>query len=319
MESDWEAAAGPAIVRRRRLIGCNDLSRSDHELNERRTNRTTGSSPGVAFEDAKLQAYTVLADANMGQSPEDWAQVKTTETTLDILEFLQQNDGADLTTLASDLDLAKSTVHRHLGTLQDRGYVVTENRRYHVSVRFAKLGEHARTRKEEYILAEKMVEELAEETGERVQYIIEEHGYAVYMYIGHGEHAVRTDPGPGSRIPIHTAASGKAILSSLPDQRIEEIIDHHGLPKSTEQTITDEDRLHEELEAIRERGFAYNNEEAIEGLLAIGVPVRGAKERVTGALSISGPSHRIQAKAENELAELLLGAANELELNITYS
>jgi len=273
----------------------------------------------VAFEDAKLQVSSVLLVTKMGQSSEDWGQVKTTETALDILEFLQQNNGADLTTLATHLDLAKSTIHRHLGTLQDRGYVVMEGNQYYVSVRFAKLGEHARTRKEEYILAEKKVEELAAETGERVQYMVEEHGYAVYMYIGHGEHAVRTDPGPGSRIPIHTAASGKAILASLPEERIDEILDRHGLPKSTEHTITDEDRLRKELEAIRERGFAYNNEESLEGLLAIGVPVRGAKERVTGALSISGPSHRIRGKVEDELAELLLGAANELELNITYS
>lgn len=255
----------------------------------------------------------------MGKSSEEWSRVKTTETALDILEFLQQNDGANLTTLATDLDLAKSTIHRHLGTLQDRGYAVMEDDQYHVSVQFAKLAEHARTRKDEYKLAERKVEELAGETGERVQYMIEEHGYAVYMYIAHGENAVRTDPAPGSRIPIHTAASGKAILASLPAQRIEEILDRHGLPRSTKHTITDEDELRDELETIRESGFAYNNEESLEGLLAIGVPVRGAKERVTGALSISGPSQRIRARTEDELVELLLGAANELELNINYS
>lgn len=255
----------------------------------------------------------------MSRTSSEWGRVKTTETTLDIIELLEEVDEANLTTIATELGLAKGTVHRHLGTLQSRGYVVRENGQFHVGLRFSKLGEHARSRKEEYLLASSMVEELAEETGERVQFMIEEHDYAVYACVEHGEHAVKTDPGIGSRIPLHTAASGKAIMAHLPDTRVQRIIEQRGLPKMTEHTITDADEFHEELADIREQGFAYNSQEAIEGLLAIGAPVRKANGHVIGAVSISGPTHRMKGKVESELAELLLGATNELELNINYS
>lgn len=248
----------------------------------------------------------------------DWNRVKTVETSLDIIELLRKHNGGDLTGLAAELELAKSTVYRHLRTLQDRGYVIREDGQFQVGLRSLMLGEYARRRNDSYLLAEKKVKELATETGERAQFMVEEHGYAVYAYIERGEQAVRTDPGPGSRTPIHAAASGKAILAHLPEHRIDEIIDRQGLPAMTEKTITDPDELYEELREIRETGIAYNEQEAIEGLLAIGVPIRSPDGGVIGALSISGPTHRIKGESSDEHVKLLLGASNELELNISY-
>jgi DNA-binding IclR family transcriptional regulator len=255
----------------------------------------------------------------MANSSGEWSQVKTTGTAFDIIELLTELGIADLTTLADELNLAKSTVHRHIGTLQRRGYVVREDGEYQVGLRFAKLGNHAQERNEAYVLAKSKVSELAEETGERAQFIVEEDDYAVYAYVDHGKYAVRTAPGPGSRIPIHTAASGKAILAHLPRERVEEIIERRGLSEITEYTITDPEELWAELEETRDRGYAYNKQENIEGLLAIGAPVTRPGGEVLGALSISGPTHRMKGKVDNELAELLLGATNELELNINYA
>jgi DNA-binding IclR family transcriptional regulator len=255
----------------------------------------------------------------MRASNSDWSRVKTTETAFNIIEFLQENDGADLITLTSELDLVKSTIHRHIGTLQDRGYVIQDDGEYHVGLKFANLGGHARRRKEEYELARDKVQEMADETEERVQFMIEEQGAAAYVHIEHGKNAVKTDPGPGRRTPIHAAASGKAILAYMPDERVEQILARQGLAKLTENTITDRDELDEQLQAIRQRGIAYNDEEAIDGLFAIGVPVNRPNDRPIGALSISGPVPRMKGKAEEELREKLLGTANELELNISYS
>lgn len=261
----------------------------------------------------------MIANTKMPKSADDWSRVKTAERAFDIVEFLAERNGGDLATIADELDLAKSTVHRHLGTLSERGYIVKEDREFQLSLRFAKLGERALKRKDAYVLAKSKVDELAAETGERVQFVVEEHGYAVYAYVARGDHAVRTDPGAGSRIPIHTAAAGKAILAHLPEEDVERIVDRHGLPAETGNTITSLDELWDELETIRERGFAYNNQEAIEGLLAIGAPVVEPNGDVIGALSISGPTHRMNAKIDDELAELLLGTTNELELNIGYA
>ncbi|MUV85342.1 helix-turn-helix domain-containing protein [Natronomonas sp. CBA1123] len=245
--------------------------------------------------------------------------VGSVETLFDILEYVHQKDGVTLSEATSDLDYAKSTIHRHLSTLDQRGYVVNEEG-YHVGLRFLELGEDARNRKQAYQLAKEKVEELAEETDERAQFLVEEHGEAVYLHRAVGDHAVRTDPGIGKRIPLHATASGKSILAAMPPEKVSRIIEQTPFEKITDETITDQDTLYDELEQIRERGYAFNREENLDGLRAIGVPVKGPKGSVIGGLSVSGPSHRFTGERfKEELPSLLLGTANELELNIAHA
>ncbi|AEN07584.1 transcriptional regulator, IclR family (plasmid) [halophilic archaeon DL31] len=253
------------------------------------------------------------------QAPSD-DMVKAAETLFDIVESLEREDGKTVTAIADDLGYAKSTVHRHLTTLTERGYVVKEANQYHVGLRFLALGERARNRDDAYQLAREKVEELATDTKERAQFIVEEHGDAVYIHRALGDHAVRTDPGIGKRIPLHATSAGKAILANLPEDRLFDIIEQTEFSAMTDSTITSVDRLLEELEDIQERGYSFNRQENIEGLHAIGVPITNGQGEILGALSVSGPSHRLKGDwFEEELPDLLLGAANELELNIAYS
>jgi DNA-binding IclR family transcriptional regulator len=256
----------------------------------------------------------------MSTPPKARDTVKTTETAFGILEYLLEADGARITELADDLGLAKSTAHRHLQTLYKREYVVREGDAYYVSLRFLEYGEQARNRKPEYSLVKKNVREIAEQTEERVQFIVEEHGRGVYVYRGAGEHAVQTDPGIGKRIPLHSTAAGKAIMAHLPEDRVHEIIDQHGLTNVTDKTISDPSVLFEDLTTIRDRGYAINDQENVKGLRAIGVPIRERDGGVIGAISVSGPTNRIKGdRFSEEIPDLLLGSANELELNIAYS
>lgn len=246
--------------------------------------------------------------------------VGSVETMFAIVERLQELDGAGVSELASDLGFAKSTVHRHLATLEGMEYVVKKGDVYYVGLRFLDLGEYTRNRKLAYKMAGEKVSELAVETEERAQFIVEEHGKAVFIHRDTGDRAVLTDPGIGKRIPLHATAAGKAILAHLSDDELSRIIERRGLPKVTEYTITDEEALHEELENCRARGYSYNKQENLIGLHAVGVPVKDASGGVLGSLSISGPSHRLKGEwFERELPNLLLGSANELELNINYS
>ncbi|WP_323173356.1 IclR family transcriptional regulator [Natrialba sp. PRR66] len=250
----------------------------------------------------------------------DSGRVKTTETAFQMIELLMEENGMGLSELARELDLAKSTVHRHLSTLTDLEYVTREDDVYRTGLRFLEIGEQTRTRSDAYQLAEEKVADLAAETEERSQFIVEEYGEGVYIFRETGERAVHTDSEIGKRIPIHATAAGKAILASLSDERINEIIDQRGLPALTEQTMTDEETLWAELAEIRDRGYSINDQENTSGLRAIGVPVQYENGEPLGALSVSGPTHRFQGTLFDEtLPNLLLGTANELELNIKYS
>ncbi|MFB6133651.1 MAG: IclR family transcriptional regulator [Halanaeroarchaeum sp.] len=239
---------------------------------------------------------------------------------MSILETLRDHDGMRLTDLADELDMAKSTIHRYLQTLLETEYLVQEGGEYHVGLRFLDLGEHARNRVEGYQLAKQKVGDLADETDERAQFIVEEHGKAVYLHRESGTHGVQTDPGIGKRIDLHCTAAGKAILSEWSDDDIRALVDTHGLPRRTENTITDLPTLMDQIESIRERGYAVNTQENIEGLRAIGVAVSSPQTGVIGAFSVSGPLNRMKGDwFDQELPDLLLGIANEIELNLRYS
>jgi DNA-binding IclR family transcriptional regulator len=251
---------------------------------------------------------------------DDGETVRAAETMFDIVEHLHEQDGLTVTEIADDLGYAKSTVHRHLSTLSGRGYLVKKSDLYYVGLQFLALGEQARNRYDAYQLAQDKVQNLAEETEERAQFIVEEHGEGVYIHRSLGERAVQTDPGIGKRIPLHATAAGKAILANMPEDRLFEIIERAEFRPLTANTITSRDELLNELDAVRERGYAFNKQENLDGLRAIGAPVSNPNGEIIGALSVSGPTNRFKGERFREtLPDLLLGAANELELNIAYS
>ena len=245
--------------------------------------------------------------------------VKTVEKSFEIIEFLKENNGGTLNEIAEELGVAKSTAHRHLETLQSLHLAIREGNVYHPSLRFLEIGEYTQNRKKAFRMAEPKVQELAAETEERAQFIVEEHGIAVYVHRAIGEHAVQTDPGIGKRAPIHATAAGKAILAYLPEEYATQILEQYGQTKLTEYTITDRSDLFAELDRIREQQYSHNNQEMIEGLRAVGVPVLKDGGSVMGAFSVSGPTHRMKGDwFEQDLPDLMLGVANELELNLTH-
>lgn len=245
--------------------------------------------------------------------------ISSTQTTLEILQVVRRLESAGVTEIANELGVAKSTVHRHLTTLLEDQYLVREGDAYELSFRFLTLGEYVRTRNERFRTAERKVRHLADRTGERCQFIVEEHGYAVYIHVAMGDRAVRTDSALGKRVPMNAVSAGKAILSRLPDEQVRDILDRRGLPARTPNTITDESALLEDLQRTRERGFALNDEESTLGLRAISVPATDLHGNVIGAFGVSGPTHRFRDdRFREELPDLLLGVVNEFELDIQH-
>lgn len=254
-----------------------------------------------------------MTDANTRRK-----SLSTIERAFEIIEHVKAVDGARVSEVAADLDLPKSTAYNHLSTLEQLGYLVKEGDEYHISLQFLDLGGYTATRKKANREALPKLKALARETGERAQFVVEENGYGYFIYGYLGDQAVQTDVRMGMCTHLHTTSAGKSILANLPPSRVTTILDGRGLPERTRHTITDRDQLETELEAIRERGFAFNREERIEGQNAVGVPLM-LDGRVVGALSVSGPTNRMKGDwFEQEIPDLLLGTANELELNLSF-
>jgi len=246
--------------------------------------------------------------------------ITATRTSLRIVEALKRLDGAGTTAVAKDLGIAKSTVHNHLQTLEDEGFITREGSAYHVGLRFLELGEYKRNRMNIYETAQPEIVSLAEKTGEMANAAVEEHGEGVYITRAEGTEAVSVDTYAGKRVNLHCTALGKTILAELPEERVDEVIDTHGLPARTKHTITDRAALKAELADIREQGYAYDHEERLSGLRCVAAPVISENGDPVAAISVSGPTSRIKGdRFHEEIPELLQSAVNVIEINLVYS
>lgn len=253
----------------------------------------------------------------MGSDKTGDKRVKSVEVSFTILKTIQDLEGATLSEISDELDLHKSTVYVHLNTLTHNRLVVKDDNQYNVGLRFLGFGASARANRTIYPKIKPKMRRLAKETGERVQFMVEEHGRGIYVHRVRGEYGVQTANHIGNCRYLHTSAAGKAILSKTADEEIDEIIDRWGLPSQTPHTVVDRSQLMEEIASIRENGYALNREEHIEGLWAIGAPVTNQDGTVLGGLSISGPAHRIRDENNRtELIDQLLGIVNETELDL---
>lgn len=251
---------------------------------------------------------------------DDGNAVKSVVKLFDIVDALVELDGARVTDLSNHLNLPKSSVHDYLRTMVRYGYAVQQkNGEYHAGLRFLTVGGHLREREEAFQLSRPIVQNLAEETNERAQFIVEENGRGIFIHRAASERAVDAGTRIGKRIWLHATGAGKAILASMPEEKRDSVLKRWGLPARTKNTITDRDELETELRRIRERGYAINDEEGTEGLRSVAVPVIGADDRLVGAFSVSGPSRRLtDERCKSDIFEKLSGSANELELRLTY-
>lgn len=246
--------------------------------------------------------------------------VQAAGTTFQIIETLHELNGAGVAELADHLDMPKSTVHDHLQTLTEAEYLINDNGTYHIAARFLELGGFARSQMKLYQVATPEIKKLAEETGEHANLMIEEHGVGIYLNKFKGSDAVTIDTHIGKRIHLHKTALGKAILAYMDESEVDAIIDRHGLPAETDQTITDEEELKTELAEIRDRGYAIDDEERVLGLRCIAAPVCDKDENPLGSVSVSVPTNRFNDEMFMEkIPNSVLSTANVIEVNMIYS
>ncbi|ELZ30553.1 ArcR family transcription regulator [Halosimplex carlsbadense 2-9-1] len=249
--------------------------------------------------------------------------LSTVSTAMEAVKAIEATDGTGVTELADRLDISKSSAHAYLATLEQSGFLVNRDGRYELSLMFFVLGEYARNRSllDEMII--RKLDELAAETAHYTHLVTEENGRGINLYKGKGEAAVGDDYQRAKRQQrdyLHITASGKAILAFLPQHRVEAIVDRHGLPRRTANTITDREELFDHLATVRERGYAVNDEEEIEGLRAVGAPIRDRDGDVLGSISISGPTSLVDGDTFYEaLPERVMETANIIEVNRNMS
>ncbi len=216
---------------------------------------------------------------------------ESTARAFSIIEYLaQQDDWVRLRALARDLDLHPATAHRFLSSLKDLGYVKQdpEGASYQLTLKFAWISSRVLERTQLRGVARPWMTQLTAETNETTHLGVLDGGEVAYIDKVDNSQAVEMRSRIGGRVHIHASALGKAIVAFLPERSRDLIVAHWQPIALTKNTISDLAAFQRELDVVRERGYALDDEENEIGIRCIGAPVFDHSGSVVGALSVSG-------------------------------
>lgn len=238
--------------------------------------------------------------------------INSVDRALDILLLLQQ-EGKEMgvTQISSALGMYKSTVHRTLTTLENKGFVQQnpDNGKYWLGIKLYSLGMLIRERLPLRNIAYPHAKALAEKFNEVVHISILDKtalSYPKHIIIDkiQGQQVLSLTPPIGSSAPCHSSAVGKCLLAFSPRQYLQKFIGNP-LPVFTEKTITNWDKLTGELSVIKRQGYAVDDEELELGLTCVAGPILGRDTEIIAALSLSGPTSRVRARFDDIVEEVI--------------
>lgn len=208
--------------------------------------------------------------------------------------------------------LSKGTVHRFLNALR-RHRLIEQNpvtKQYRLGLKLFELGTRAIANVDHVGQAEAFLHRLAKETGETTHLAVLDQGMTFYVAKVEGWHSLRMPSQVGKRLPSHCTGLGKALLAFLPGSELEGIVAKHGLPRFTDRTITSLTALKRELAQVRKQGYSVDQGEVEDGLYCVGAPVRDFTGAVVAAISIAGPSTRIEGTIPRLAREVIATASD---------
>lgn len=214
---------------------------------------------------------------------------------LDILEYLAANrEPIGVRELAQALGMSPSTCYRLMIAFAERGYLQQdlESRRWSLGLKLLELGVTLLNGPGLPSLARSHLEALMHATNESVYLGVRDGDWVVYIDTILSQQALRTNVTLGSRWPLHATALGKVLLAALPDEEVEQVL-NRDLNTLTSTTITDREILYKQIVETRERGYALNFGETIEGIFCAAAPVHDYTGTTVAAIGAAGPLVRI--------------------------
>lgn len=240
--------------------------------------------------------------------------VQSVERIFTLIEHLAAHPaGVGLHRLAQETGLAKSTVHRLLGSLVALGYVTQagEAGHYRLTFKMFELSSGLISRMDIMQVAKAHLERLAQRTGEAVHLVVRDGCDIVYIH--------KTESGPmrmssrvGMRSPLYCTGVGKAIMATLPDDEVAAIWAQSTPQKLTDRTVTDPETLRTQLAEVRANGYAVDDEENELGVRCVAVAVPGADGRADYAFSISGLAPYMTPERIRRIATLALDTRTDI-------
>jgi DNA-binding IclR family transcriptional regulator len=240
--------------------------------------------------------------------------LKTVNRALDVLLlFDEEHPEWSVAELSHALGLHRSIVYRTLCTFEQRGVVTRSHRRghYRLGLRLVELANVVLAGMDLRQAAHPAMERLVRETGESTFLTVVSEDESVCIHKIESPQRVRVTLTIGGRYPLYAGASNRLLLAYLPTDKTDEII-ARGLKQLTPDTITDPDRLREDLAKIRRQGWVFSVGELTPGVAAVAAALRNSNGELVAALSIGGLASRFGENRLQTLIEITCQAAEEV-------
>ncbi len=247
------------------------------------------------------------------------AAVQSVDRALSVLEILAAHGEAGVTDIAAELGVHKSTAFRLVAVLESRGFVeqLADRGKYRLGFGVVRLAGAAAAQLDIAQEGRRVCQALAADLEETVNIAILDSDRAVNVSQVRGPAALSTHNWVGQGTPLHATSSGKVLLAHASDAVRKGVLSRE-LQRYTPATITDPEVLRQHLDRIVEQGWGSTVEEFEVGLSAVAAPVRGADGDVIAALSVSGPSFRMDAQDFPRLARRVVSGADELSRRLGF-
>ena len=247
---------------------------------------------------------------------------RSTEKALAIVELLAASDAPlRLMDIAASLQLNQSTVLRYLTSLIHSGYVTqeAETQKYKLTFKICRIA-HAFTQNHSFSrVSHPYLLQLTRDVGESSCISIPQGLRMVYIDVVTGQNNVLLSVQQiGSTAPMHCTGNGKLILSSFTEEELDAFVREAGLKRYTENTICDVQRLRDELQTIRKRGYALDNEECEMGTRCIAFPICNYTGQIIAGLSVTGPLGRMTDQALSRIIPSARSAAAGISADMGY-
>ncbi len=224
------------------------------------------------------------------------APVRSLDRGLQLLEFLgAAPEPLSLADLARLAGVDRSTAHRLLGTLLQRGYVTQDARgkRYRLGLKVVELSRQALGDLKLRTVAKGPLKELVRTSGEAANLVVREGDQAVCVDIEPSPAVLAVTNEVGAIFALHATAAGKVLLAHLPEPEMAAWLARHPLPAFAPRSVTDRASLDSYLKQVRRQGYAVDDEESHVGVRCVAAPIRNHQGAVAAALSLSGPAARV--------------------------
>ncbi|MGA9389927.1 MAG: IclR family transcriptional regulator [Candidatus Sulfotelmatobacter sp.] len=243
------------------------------------------------------------------------------ERALAMLEVVaQESGGLSNAEISRKLNIPKSSASYILRTLESQSYLTRdeESGKYRVGLKILSLSRGALSGIDVRGVALPIMRHLTQQTGLTCHLAILDGPDAVYIEKVEPEGFIRMDTWVGRRMRVHATSVGKALVAHIPQERLEEILRKSGMEKRTPKTITTLPRLLKELEKVRMRGYAVDDEENNLGARCVGAPVFNDRGLIEAGLGLSGTAQQVSPQTMPRILEALKDAARHISMGMGH-